>query len=399
MPKILQLNVTANWGSTGKIAEGIGIAAMERGWESTIAYGRYKNPSQSLLLNVGSKLDIYLHYALNRIFDGEGLGSLRATKALIRKIESISPDIIHLHNIHDHWLNYPILLEYLAKITTPIVWTFHDCWAYTGGCSYYSFNNCDKWKTECRNCQFKHILPSLDQTERQFKLRQFLINSIKNLTIVTVSNWLCNEVYQSFIKRPIYTIYNGIDIEVFKPKNHFIDKYDINGRKVLLGVASSWSERKGLEDYIKLSNDLPSEYVLCLVGLSNKQLKKIPNSIIGIERTQNSEELAQLYSMAEIVLNLSREETFGLTTVEGAACGTPGIVYNTTASPELITPETGFIVNEGDLEGVLKAINDIAQKGKIYYTNNCRNRVLQEFNSKIQFSKYIDLYEEILSNK
>ncbi|MEE0926511.1 MAG: glycosyltransferase, partial [Bacteroidales bacterium] len=155
MPKLLQINVTANWGSTGKIAEQIGLKAMEHGWESYIAYGRDSNPSKSKLIKVGCMLNVYEHYLENRLFDNEGLASRIPTKKLIKQIEKLKPDIIHLHNIHDHWLNYKILFEYLNSINTPIVWTQHDCWAFTGGCMHFVHTNCEKWKNECEKCPQK----------------------------------------------------------------------------------------------------------------------------------------------------------------------------------------------------------------------------------------------------
>lgn len=233
MPKLLQLNATANWGSTGKIAEGIGQAAMARGWESYIAYGRSSNPSASQLIKVGETRDVYLHYAKNRLFDAEGLGSKRATKKLIEKIEKLNPDIIHLHNIHDHWLNYPILFEYLASIDTPIVWTFHDCWAFTGGCYHFVEQNCYQWQSKCEKCPFPKKF--LRREAKNFLRKTSAIQNLKNrLLIVTVSSWLNDLVSESQLKDLRHDfIYNGVDTSIFKPRDFtdIINEYNLKGKK------------------------------------------------------------------------------------------------------------------------------------------------------------------------
>jgi len=272
MPKLLQLNCTANWGSTGRIAEGIGKAAVARGWESAIAYGRSMNPSQSQLVKVDNQFDVFLHYAQHRLFDREGFGSKRATKRLIKWIDSYHPDIIHHHNIHDHWLNYPLLFEYLATIDTPIVWTFHDCWAFTGGCAYFDEVNCQKWQTECNNCPQKSIL---DRSRANFNLRKELFLRIhEQLTIVPVSHWLESYIKQSILKNcTIKIIHNGIDVERFKP----ISKK----KKVVLGVALPWSPRKGLHDMIKLRQMLSLDVAIKLIGLDDKQMGSLPADLIG----------------------------------------------------------------------------------------------------------------------
>ncbi|MCM1235761.1 MAG: glycosyltransferase, partial [Ruminococcus flavefaciens] len=244
--KLLQLNVTANWGSTGKIAEGIGQAAISRGWESMIAYGRMMNPSQSRLIKVGNQKEVYLHYALNRFFDGEGLGSNAATKSFLEQIKEYAPDIIHLHNIHDHWFNYPLLFKYLATVNTPIVWTFHDCWAFTGGCAHFENIGCEKWKDS--NCngicpQHKGLLSS--NRERNFRLkRDLLVPLSERITIVGVSDWITNYARRSFFKDSNFlTIHNGIDLTTFRQTN-------VPREKIILGVSNVWPPYKGLKDFI-----------------------------------------------------------------------------------------------------------------------------------------------------
>lgn len=397
MPTLFQINATANWGSTGKIAEQIGNIAMLHGWDSYIAYGRHQNNSINKLIKVGNNFNVYEHYLENRILDNEGLASRCATKRLINKIKQLSPDIIHLHNIHDHWLNYQILFEFLNSIDTPVVWTQHDCWAFTGGCSYYSLNECFNWQVGCDVCPYKHKL--FDRSKVQFDNRKQLFLSKKNLTIVPVSRWLEQQIRQSFMKDlNIIPIFNGVDIDVFKQQKgtNIRQKYSINGTHILIAVATAWTKRKGFDDYIRLSHILPQDYTIVLVGLPNELAKDLPANIIAIPITNNVYELVDLYSEADIVLNLSYEETFGLTTVEGMSCGTPSIVYNSTASPELITPNTGIVVERGDVQGVLGAIDAILTLGKNYYSDECRKRAVELYDKQKSYEKYIKLYNELL---
>ena len=398
--KLLQINVTANWGSTGKIAEQIGLKAMERGWESYIAYGRDSNPSKSKLIKVGYMLNVYEHYLENRLFDNEGLASRIPTKKLIKQIEELKPDIIHLHNIHDHWLNYKILFEYFNSIDTPIVWTQHDCWAFTGGCGHYSSRECDKWQTNCKNCSMRKIV--VDKSKKNFNLKKSLFTANKNLTLIPVSHWLENEMkYSFFNSNKIIPILNGVDIDIFRSlrETSVREKYGIENKFLLIGLATAWSVRKGLSDYIELSKRIPNDYVIMLIGLKKNQISKLPTNIIGIERTSDVQELVELYSSADIVLNLSYEETFGLTTVEGFACGRPSIVYNRTASPELIEGEVGYVVEVGNINQLLDAIHEIKQKGKQYYSETCRKRAENKYDKNKCFDKYMDLYEDLLRTK
>lgn len=400
---LLQVNSVINIGSTGRIAEEIGVIALVNGWESYIAYGRNVTFSKSSLIKIGNRYDIYNHLLQTRLFDKHGLGSVKATRAFINQVEQIRPNIIHLHNIHGYYLNIELLFGYLKAKSIPVVWTLHDCWSFTGHCSYFSQVNCNKWQTVCNSCPQKNQYPSslfIDRSEQNFNLKKELFNSIENITIVPVSKWLGKVVEQSFLaNKNILVISNGINLEVFSPLV-FSDstklKYKIGNRFMILGVASVWPERKGLNDYIKLSYTLSEDMVIVLVGLSTKQIKSLPPKIVGIPRLKNISELAKLYASADLVLNLSSEETFGLTTVEGFACGTPSIVYNCTASPELITPETGFVIEKGNIEDLLNAIQTIKLKGKTNYSIACRDRAEKLYNKNDRYMDYINLYESLL---
>lgn len=408
MPVLFQINVTANWGSTGRIAEQIGQKVIAHGWESYIAYGRYFNPSESKLIHVGSDIEVYEHYAEYRITDNDGLASRKATKQLIHKIEEIKPDVIHLHNIHDHWLNYRILFEYLNTLDTPIVWTQHDCWSFTGDCGYFSQLPCNQWVNGClKRCPMRKrsiFRMIVNHTEEHYKLKKALFEDSKNLTIVPVSKWLENVIRESFLKnRRIQAIYNGVDINIFKPldvKNNTLSEYGLENIHYVIGVATTWSERKGFADYCKLASIMPPKTRIVLVGLNDRMIKEARRyGIIGVPRTNSVRELVELYNGASILLNLSYEETFGLTTVESLACGTPCIVYNATASPELVDSDTGIIVKAGDVESVAKAVEEILQKGKVFYSDACRRRAEKYFNKDKCFEEYFQLYENLLAER
>lgn len=387
--KLLQINATANWGSTGRIAEQIGLKAMEHGWESYIAYGRKCNPSKSNLIRVGSKLNPYVHFAQQFLFDSEGLNSVFPTKQLIKKIKVLNPDIIHLHNIHDHWLNYKILFEYLNTTNIPIIWTQHDCWAFTGGCMHFVHSNCEKWKKYCSECPQKKRF--LDSSRSNFELKKNLFGNNNNLTIVPVSQWMADFVQKSFLKnKNINVIHNGVDLNVFKPlsRNREGNKFNI------LAVSSVWHQSKGLYDIFKLREILSDEYEITIVGLSEKQLTQLPNGVIGIQRTQNIQELVKLYSEADVFINPTYADTFPTVNIESLACGTPVITYRTGGSPEAIDEKTGIVVEQGNVNELANAIRKI--RTTPLSSNDCRKRSEEYFDKDKCFDKYIKLYEECL---
>lgn len=412
MSKLLQINITANWGSTGKIAEQIGQCAISRGWESFIAYGRYSNPSKSKLIEVGSKLDSYMHYGEQTIFDNEGLCSRGATRELVRQIEEIKPDVVHLHNIHDHYLNYRILFEYLKQKDIKVVWTFHDFWPVTGHCMHFVSKDCHRYETGCHDCPMQRVFPKtlMDRSRKNYQQKKQLFTACKNLTIVPVSEWVGEMTRKSFLKgRPIRVIHNGIDLNVFKPtklqdlsepsellltfQNQTQDKF------VIMSVASQWAFDKGLEDYKQISTMLKDDEVIVLVGVSDEIKKSLPNNIIGISRTSNATELAALYTRADVVTILSSAETFGLTVVEGYACGTPAVVYDNTAPPSLVTPETGLVAENSNWSAAYNAIQEIKHYGKLHYSEACITLAREKYDKDKCYEKYVELYEELVKGK
>ncbi len=402
--KILQINTVVNWGSTGKIAEEIGNVLMFNGHESYIAYGRDFNPSKSVLLKVGSMKDVKLHVLKTRFDDKHGFGSKLPTRGLIDQIDKLKPDLIHLHNIHGYYLNIEILFNYLAKLSIPVVWTLHDCWPFTGHCIYFDYVACKKWETGCFACPQKRTYPSslfMDSSKWNYEQKKFIFNSLSNLTLVPVSNWLANLVRKSFLQsHSIKVINNGIDLNCFKPvsTDRIKDKLDLRNKFVILGVASPWSERKGLADFIELNNYLLDNEVIILVGLNKTQIKRLPKNIIGIERTESVEELAELYSVANVFINPTWEDNFPTTNIESLACGTPVITYDTGGSVEIISSETGYVVEQGSIKKLLDKLRTIKKKGKRSYTSACLVRVRELYDKREKFTEYIRLYEEIIAN-
>lgn len=404
MITLLQINVDANNGSNGSIARDIGTMALARGWKSYIAYGRSQIPCDSELIRVGSDFDVKMHGLLTRLFDRHGLGSVFTTRRFIKKVEKIKPDIVHLHNIHGYFINYKILFEYLIKNDIPIVWTFHDCWPFTGHCGHFELYGCNRWKSMCHKCPAIHDYPSslfIDKSQQSYQLKKSLFTSSSRLIVTTVSKWLEGLVKESFFaKYPIRVIYDGINTDSFQSIGSDLrSQYGLEGKCVLVSAAANWSVSKGWDDYIKLSKLLPDSCVIMLVGVTDEQRKILPKNIIGVPRQEGKEKLAIYYSMADILLNLSHQETFGMTTAEALACGTPGISYNKTACPELLSPDTGVVVEAGDMEQILAAIEEIKSKGKASYSTACRQRVLDNFDFKKVNAQFFDIYNEILNSK
>lgn len=412
MKTLLQIDICRNSGSTGKISEDIGKLAIQRGWNSYKAYSYVlddRRESDNILIPVGDKAGYYLSIIETRLFDNHclGLSNKRGTEELIKTIEEIKPDIIQLHDIKGYFLNIRILFEYLAKRDIPIVWTVHSCWQFTGHCGHFDYLGCERWKTGCYKCPGKKQYPTswlLDRSKKNWEEKRELFTGVSNITLVPVSNWLSNLIGESFLKDlPRQVIYNGIDTNVFKPMENYgnlVEQYGLHNKIVLLAAATAWGEKKGFNDYLKLREYLSDDYIIVLIGLKPELTASLPRGIVGISKTNDQEELAKWYSLADVVLNLSYEETFGLTTVEGFGCGTPSVVYNKTASPELISKGVGYVVDAGNIQAVADAVNHlIKDNSKDYYRDNCRKYALAKFDKENNFNKYIELYDTLLEKR
>lgn len=401
MPTLFQINAALNKGSTGRIAEQIGELAMRQGWEVYIAHGaRYTNPSNLKTIQVVTKAEEKQHAIKSMLFDSHGLGSKNATKKLVERLKEIKPDIIHLHNIHGYYLNYKVLFGYLNTIDTPVVWTLHDCWTMTGHCAHFDAAGCSKWKTACHKCPLKGEYPKsilFDHSARNYKLKKKFFTSLTNATIVPVSEWLGNIVKDSYLGvHNVKVINNGIDLKVFKPcdRNALWKRLGIGNRKILLGVATAWHNEKGLREFVQLSQD--SRYQVVMVGVPAETTKKLPKEIIAIERTNNQEELAEYYSLADVLVNPTYNDSFPTVNLEALACGTPVVTYRTGGSPESVTTETGIVVEKGNMPALMKAIETICGKDKEYYAAACRERAVSHYNKDDRFNEYMELYNSLL---
>ena len=344
--KVVQINTFSNK-STGSIMMNIHNKLKNEGIESYVVWGRGRLEKEENEIFMNDKLGVYFHGLYTRITDKTGFASNTSTKRLLKKLDEIKPDIIHLHNIHGYYINIEMLFNYIKKNNIKVIWTLHDCWAFTGHCSHFEFIGCEKWKTRCNNCPQSKLYPKSfkDNSEWNYQKKKELFTGL-NMIIVTPSEWLANLVKKSFLKEyEVKIINNGIDTDIFKPReSNFREKYDLQDKKIILGVASDWTKEKGFYDFIHLSKIVNNDEKIVLVGLNDRQLKKLPDNIIGIKRTENATQLAQIYTAADIYFNPTYADTFPTTNLEANACGIPVITYNTGGSPE--SAKVGMVIKD-----------------------------------------------------
>jgi len=351
--KYLFINSVAGFGSTGRIAAESCRQLMEEGHECVLAFGRDKANCEDIqTVQIGSSLDVRLHGLRCRLLDDHGFGSRGATRQFLKWVREYDPDVIWLHNIHGYYIHIGELFSYLSSCGKEIRWTLHDCWTFTGHCAYFDMVGCDRWKTGCHHCPQKGAYPAsmgLDGSRRNYEKKKRLFTGIPNLTLVVPSHWLEKRVKAGFLKDyPVEVEYNTIDRNVFKPTaGDFREKHGLEGKTVLLGVASVWDQRKGLQDFVELAEMLEDPYRIVLIGLTESQISALPANILGLPRTNSLDELVQAYSAADLFLNPSAEETFGMTTLEALSCGTEAIVYRDTACEEIVGLYGGRAVPRG----------------------------------------------------
>lgn len=398
MNKVIQINVTQNWGSTGRIAEQIALKAKGLGWQIFYAHGgRFVRPTEAVSLKIGSKISDYIHYLWNSyILGSQGLGSTRETQRLVEQIKEIKPDVVHIHNLHGYYINYRVLFEYLNSTDIKVVWTLHDCWSFTGHCTNPTIVNCEKWKMECNSCPIRHEYPKSirDNSNHDFSLKKRLFSTCKNLHLTPVSEWQQSLLRDSFLSEvPCTVIHNGVDVNVFKPTG--TEKYK---KYTILGVSSVWDQSKGLYDFYKLRKFLdPEVYDIVIVGLKEEQLRELPEGINGITRTESQQELLEIYSKSHIFVNPTYEDTFPTVNLEALACGTPVITYKTGGSPEAIDEKTGVVVEQGNVVALANAIMQMNEKP--LSSDDCVKRAHELFDKDKCFEKYVELYEELLNKQ
>jgi len=396
--KVLQINSFFSAGGPPRIVNGIYDVLKSEGIECKIAAAREKVYAEADSIRIGSKVGVYMNALKARLLDNEGFNAVRDTQRLIQQIKEYNPDIIHLHNLHGYYINVEILFDYLRQCGKPIVWTLHDCWAMTGHCAYFEAAKCNQWKTACINCTQLKTYPvsvGAGRVGKNYALKQKCFSGIENLTIVTPSAWLAEYVKQSLLSEyDVKVIHNGISLQQFSgKKGSFIERHNLQGKRILLGVAQVWNERKGFNDFLKLAEMLNDEFKIVLVGLSQKQINELPSSILGIERTNSVEELAEIYSSSDIFVNFTYEDNFPTVNIESLACGTPVLTYKTGGSPEAIDDTCGWVVEQGDLHSAVQIIKNMQDKSR--YTESCIKRS-KKFDRDARYREYIELYTELL---
>lgn len=390
--KIVQINTVCGKGSTGKICVDISKLLTEKGIENYILYSSGESDYPLGIKHTSDKY-IKLQALKSKIFGNYGFNSHIATKKLIKKLEKIKPNIAHLHNIHGHNVNLEMLFDYFRKNSIKVYWSFHDCWAMTAYCPHFDMIGCNKWKTGCHNCeQRKPYSWFFDKSKKQYDRKKAIFEGV-NITVVTPTEWLTDVVKESYLKDCDCQILKyGLDIELFKPtESNFREKYNLQDKKIVLGVAFGWGVKKGLDVFIELSKRLPESYQIVLVGTNDDVDKQLPNNIISIHRTNNQKELAEIYTASDVFVNATREETFGLVNIEALACGTPVLTFRTGGSPEAIDESCGSVVEKNDIDAFEREITRICEN-KPYSAESCRARVVNNFEKNSNYLKYLELY-------
>lgn len=389
------------YGSTGRIMFQIADMVKSVGGTAYTSASFTKSRGEQFpdtYYRIGGAVGKTEHIILAKLTGRHGYYSHFATYKLIKKIKQVKPDVIHLHNIHGWYLNWKMLFDYLKKANIPVIWTLHDCWAFTGHCPYFMAIGCDKWKSGCYECDLYKSYPGcfFDDSRFQYRYKKECFTGVPNLTIVTPSQWLADLVKKSYLKDyDTVVINNGIDLKKFKPRmSDFREKYGLVDKTVLLGVAFDWSPRKGIDDFKRLAEELSEEYAIVLVGVSDVIAKKLPNRIVSIACTQNQEELAEIYSEADLFVNPTLEDNFPTVNLEALACGTPVITYQTGGSPESLTEQCGKVVAYKDYTALKDAILEMKDAKKTM-TRVCIERA-QRYGRDDAYQKYLELYKTVL---
>lgn len=396
--KICYINL-CNYGSTGHIVRQLADMAKEKGHDVMVAYpeSNKNKPAKDCDYLIESQRYNYISGELSTFTGFDCCFAVSATRKLLRQLDIFQPDIIHLHNIHGWYVNISMLFRYIKKHSIRVVWTLHDCWAFTGHCPHFQENNCDKWKTGCHSCELHMNYPKsyLDNSRWMYAIKKNCFTGVDNMVIVTPSEWLAALVRQSFLGGyPVQVINNGIDLSVFKPSDSdFRKRYHIENKKIVLGVASQWNNKKGLDVFIELSKRLGDMYQVVLVGTSEKTDALLPGNIISIHRTNNQQELAEIYSAADVFVNPTREDTFPTVNIEALACGTTVVTFDVGGSPEILDQACGCVVPKDDINALHNEIIYMDAKS-VFDRENCLLRS-KKYDAKGKFREYILMYDNM----
>ena len=404
--KVMQINAVYGVGSTGVIVEDIHNLSLKNGIESYVSYSTTKkNPADIKNGYVsGDTLGKKIHALLSRIGGKQAYFSTFATKKLIKHIESIKPDIVHLHNLHSNYVNLNLLLNFLGKKDIKTVVTLHDCWFYTGGCFHYTAAECSKWKESCGNCPKKmQDTPALlkDNSAKILEDRKKYFGNIKKLSVVGVSRWMAAEGEKTIFKgRDVRTIYNGIDTEFFVPTpSDFRKKHNLEDKFLILAPANKWFLPINKKTFDFVSQNLPEDAVIVMLGCTEGQKQGLPKNVIALDYIRDRDELRKVYSACDVFANCTREESLSLINVEVQGCGTPVVTYRNTGAQETVDNKCSFSVESGNEKEFLKAILNVKAKGKESFSKDCVNWVKENFDRDENYLKYISLYNEIISKE
>lgn len=398
--RVFLINSVCAFGSTGRIMAELSRMLHARGDEALLAFGRGEAYPDIPTLRIGTSLDCYAHVLNTRLTGVTGKGSKRATEQLIERIRAYSPDLIHLGNIHGYYINLERLIRFLKEYGKPVVWTLHDCWTFTGHCPHFTDVKCDRWKTGCYDCPKRKLYPAswfFDRSKSTYFWKKQLFSGFEQLHFVAPSRWLKECLQESFLQDyPVSVIENGINLSAFRPTpSDFKKRHGLEGKRIVLGVATPWDERKGLFDFIHLRRFLPDDWKIVMVALSEKQMQGLPEGILGIPRTESAQALAEVYSAADVYANPTYCDTFPTTNLEALACGTPVVTYKAGGSPEAVTEQTGFVVPMGDVQALAEAIQTAAETVQ---REDCAARG-REFAREERFGTYLSLYDSLCGGK
>ena len=389
--------------STGRLCRDIAAAGRAAGIESRVYYSERSSDAPEAVRYI-SDTERNFHALASRVSGLQGYWSKAATKRLLAMMEDFDPDVVHLHVVHGNCLCLPLLFDWLHRRQPAVVITLHDCWWFTGRCAYPTPYGCDGYAARgCAHCPAQHdICPSwfFDRAAAMLADKQRWLRGLANLQVVAVSDWVRAQAERSFLPPERLTrIYNWVDTETFRlrPADALRARLGLRDEKVVLGVAATLVPNKGLDDLVALARQLPPGYRMILIGGLEKGTQ-LPPDITHVARTDDAAELATYYSLAQVFVNPSRFETFGLTTAEALACGTPAVVYDVTACPELIGPGTGAIVplQEG-VPGLLRAV--LAADKTPPARERCRQWAEAHFSVQQGAQAYAELYRRMMDRK
>ena len=401
--KVLMISGIYGSRSSGRSMQDLTEHLRARGHSVYIATPQ-KSCDDSNFYRIGNQLDHKAHALLSRVFGKQAYYSRCATGRLLRWVNKIKPDVVHIQVLHGNFIHFNKLIKYLSKKNIPVTFVLDDCWLFTGKCSHYTSAKCYKWKTGCEHCpQLQSCNPSwfFDRTKLLWRDKKRAYDELDNYAVVAVSDWLLEEAKQSIMQNAtlLRRIYNSIDMQAFcyRPSD-LRKKLGLENTFVVLGVATLLEESKGLSLFIKLASMMPTHWKIVFVGGLPENVK-LPSNILSVGKTESVIELAQYYSMADAFVQMSVEETFGKVTAEALSCGTPAVVFDSTANPELVGEGCGYVVEPKNVEQVLESLCKIESSGRDFYSKACRTFIEENMDKEKNLGAFVEIYETLLGSK